>query len=163
MKLSTLFGRGLRTGESADATSSPQPSARVRLAREWLDVVEQTLADAVRDNPAKHSEGWFISTNSELAHAARGGDARLGQPSLRGTTAYEKQQQRKREEDASRPVVTVGAAGSTEYGVDPIDSITPDNVGNSIQRAAKGLLKAGQVGAIPALQHLVANVQRQTR
>jgi hypothetical protein len=57
----------------------------------------------------------------------------------------------------------VGAAGSKEYGVDAIESVTPDNVANSIKQATKGLQKGGQLDAIRALQHLVANVQRQTR
>jgi hypothetical protein len=133
MKLPSLFGFGQRSPDTAAA--SAQPSVRVKLAQEWLDVAQQALCDAVSDSPAKYSEGWFISTNSELAHAARGGDARLGQPSLRGTAEYEKQQLRNRAEGPVRAVVSVGAAGSGEYGVD----------------------------TIRALQHLVANVQRQTR
>lgn len=152
MGLRAFFGLTRDT----DAVAAPAANAvRVQLSKEWLDAVEQALSTAIQDNPAKYSKTRLQDLGIEIQHIARGGDAAIGTPSLRGVASVEKQQQ----QAARKPVVYVGATGSADYGIEIASSITPDNVVSTIKQAARGLQKGDQVPAIAALQRIIGKLQ----
>jgi hypothetical protein len=152
MGLRSLFGLNRDTS----AATTPSASAvQVQLSKVWLDAVTHALAAAMQDDPAKYSTTRLQDLGMELQHIARGGDAALGNASLRGTPSFDKQQA----QAARRPVVYVGAEGSADYGVEAASTITPENVVSIMKQAARGLQKASQVQAISALQRVINSLK----
>jgi hypothetical protein len=152
MGLRSLFGLDRDTSA---ATTPPAGAVQVQLSKAWLDAITHALATAMQQDPAKYSETRLQDLGMEIQHIARGGDAALGNASLRGTPSFDKQQA----QAARRPVVYVGAEGSADYGVEAASSITPENVVTIMKQAARGLQKASQVQAISALQRVINSLR----